>query len=83
MTNPTHQICTREDFIRFLQDLATQYRTDPASWENQDLESFLEAMAAYARDIDGFYKNLKLEENPDEPSWRVFSDILLGATIYE
>jgi hypothetical protein len=71
-------IVTREDFIAFLSDFAA----GSATWENNDLGSFLAAMKAWTEDMDGYYRNMGLPL-PDAPNWRVFADILNGASIYE
>lgn len=81
------QVSDRTSFIRFLHLLVADYNTNKQKWENKDLSSFLEAMTRYTEDIDGYYKNLEKELgeqiNPDVPSFRVFADILRGATVYE
>jgi hypothetical protein len=69
--------------VRFVKDLLHDYRTEGGGWENHDLESFLEALAAYTQDIDGYYENEGIDVNPNEPSWRLFSDMLYGARMYE
>ncbi|WP_442857041.1 DUF7660 family protein [Arthrobacter sp. YN] len=57
-------------------------RQDPEGWENADLESFLEAMSAWTRDMDGYFMN-RGEPVPDVPSWQLFAQMLLAAKIYE
>ncbi len=73
---------SREDFILFARALLKDYREDRASWENQDLEAFLDAIAAWAGDMDGFYLN-RQEATPAQPSWKVLAQILLAAKFYE
>jgi hypothetical protein len=50
---------------------------------SQTLPDFLEALGAYTADIQGYYDNTKQNINADTPDWRTFSDIFLGAKIYE
>jgi hypothetical protein len=78
-----NQLNSRDDLAQFIKDMHSDFRTNGREWENQDLESFLEALAAYAKDIDGYYKNENIPEDPDKPSWRLFSDMLYGARMYE
>ena len=70
---------SRADFVRFICELQKHYK----KWENNDLPSFLEALSAYAADVDGYYMNMELDIDADLPSWRVFADIFKGATMYE
>lgn len=74
---------TREQFIAFLEELKTDFHTNKDKWENTTIDSYLEAMARYAQDIQGYYDNSGQNVNADSPDWKTFSDILKGATIYE
>jgi len=51
------------------------------------LGDFLEALATYAVDVEGYYYNLaksgREKVATDLAAWRVFADILRGATVYE
>ncbi|WP_417352101.1 hypothetical protein [Flavobacterium alkalisoli] len=77
------QITSRKDFVEFLKLLHKYYTSKPENWENNTLESFLEALSAYAVDIPGAHKNTKQDRNPDIADWQVFADILRGAIAYE
>ena len=79
----TSAIHSRQDFVAFLNHLLLDYQRNGKEWENQNLGDFLESLAAYATDIDGYYQNMSLPVDADSPSWRVFADMLRGATIYE
>ena len=79
----TSAISCRQDFIIFLQQLRSDYLKNGEDWENQNLGNFLEALSAYAADIHGVYRNWSIAVDADSASWRVFADILRGATIYE
>jgi hypothetical protein len=83
----TAQINSRESFVQFLNKLQADYQQHGKAWENQTLGDFLEALSRYAEDIDGYYSNLSRiggeSINADSASWRVFADMLRGATIYE
>lgn len=54
-----------------------------AKWENKTLKDFLEAMAAYTEDVQGYYNNRKLGINADLATWENFKTILEGAAVYE
>jgi len=76
------KIQTREDFISFLRSLKKDYLENLKSWENKDIGAFLEAMASWMEDMDGFYINQRLPV-PKNPDWKVFADILMGGKLYE
>ncbi|WP_330441756.1 DUF7660 family protein [Flavobacterium sp. C4GT6] len=77
------QITSRKDFVEFLKLLHKYYASKPEDWENNTLESFLEALSAYADDIPKYYKNTKQDRSPETADWQVFADMLKGAIVYE
>jgi hypothetical protein len=77
------KITDRQTFIQFLDLLRKDFLDNPESWENKTLPYFLEALSAYTKDIQGYYDNMKLNVNADEPNWSTFADIFKGAKIYE
>lgn len=76
------KIKTKEEFTNFLKYLYEDYKNNHDSWENKDLEKFLEALIAYSKDIDGFYQNKGIEYD-GSASWQAFADLLNGARSYE
>lgn len=66
------KIQTKQDFLTFIQKIIVDFHENKEEWENVNLDDFLEAMYRYCNDKEF-----------DEPSWKVFADILLGASIYE
>ena len=83
----TAHIGSRKGFVQFLDKLHAEYQQNGKAWENQTLGDFLEALSRYVEDIEGYYSNLSHSGgesiNADFASWRVFADMLRGATIYE
>lgn len=75
-------IRSREDFIRFTRALVRDLDQAPHEWENNDLRSFLEAMAAWTEAMDGWYRNVG-ETMPVTPSWKTLGQILAAAKVYE
>ncbi|REE60837.1 hypothetical protein BX257_3390 [Streptomyces sp. 3212.3] len=51
-------------------------------WENAGLASFLEALAGWIDDADGWYTNSGLEMPPGG-DWKFFARALQAATVYE
>lgn len=53
--------------------------------ENNTVESYLDAVASWVEDMDGYYENMGIanEVRLDTMNWRVLADILIAATMYE
>lgn len=75
-------VVTREDFVVFVRELSKDYRLNTQSWENKDTGAFLEALAAWVEDMDGFYQH-QGQPVPDKPDWKHVADMLMAATVYE
>lgn len=73
---------SKEDFLRFVQQLILDCRSSPEQWVNKDLESYFEAMESWVANIEQYYINMKMPV-PQKINWRVFADILIAATMYE
>ena len=74
---------SRADLAAFVEALARDSSRNRAGWENVDLGRYLEAVAAWINDMDGYYDNLRGEPAPETPSWRTLARILATASIYE
>ena len=74
---------TREDFLAFLRALAKQAAQEGHTWENATISDFLEALAAWAADADGYYGNITTQLDLSRPSWRFFAEMLSAARGYE
>lgn len=70
------EVQTREDFIAFTQWLYQDFMENKADWKNQDLESFLGALARYVEDT------LTGRDKDREFSLELMAEILLAATRY-
>lgn len=73
----------RKSFIELIHLLREDLINDSSTWENKTLPDFLEALGRYAEDIQGYYINTNQNYNADEANWKVFSDLLIGASMYE
>ena len=73
---------TKQDFVNFVGVLLEDYKTNPSNWENRTLEDFLEAMQRWTEDMEGYYLYNKINLPNDIP-WRIFTDILMAAKMYE
>ncbi len=75
-------VSSREEFVAFVRSLQRSLRVEPGQWENVQLADYLEAMAAWAEDMDGYFANSGLPM-PQQPSWQLFAQILAAARRYE
>ena len=78
----TNNIRSREDFVAFVKALSKDFHDNPQSWENRNLEQFLEALGGWVEDMDGYYLNQNIPV-PQQPSWTVVADMLMAAKMYE
>ncbi|HEY0501794.1 MAG TPA: hypothetical protein VGD48_39020 [Kutzneria sp.] len=53
----------------------------PANWDNHTVPIYLEALAGWLGDCEGYYRNRKVPVPWN--SWQVVQDALRAATIYE
>lgn len=53
----TEKINSREDLASFIEDLQKDLQNNPSNWANRNLASYLEAITAWLRDMDGFLFN--------------------------
>lgn len=77
------KVTDRQSFVKFINLLRQDFVDTPENWENKKLDTFLEAVSAYAEDIQGYYDNTNQKINADNPSWQTFADIFKGASVYE
>jgi len=73
----------RQSFIKFLDLFRQDLLQHPETWENKTLPDFLEALASYAEDIQGYYDNTNANVDAEKAAWSTFADIFKGAKVYE
>jgi len=71
------------DFQRFLSELERNLQSRPKDWDNDSLKDYLNGMQMFAQDIKGYYQNNYPKIDPQQPSWRIFADILLAGRVYD
>ena len=74
---------TRQDLARFIEALLLDLKDNSEAWENPELERYLDALAAWTANMDGYFRNVLGQPAPEQPSWKVFGYMLLAARIYE
>ncbi|MEU5707116.1 DUF7660 family protein [Streptomyces flaveolus] len=82
MTTSPDSVGSREDLAAFVRSLHHSHAEEGSSWENADLPSFLEALAAWIDDAEGWYSNTG-RELPPGGDWTFFARALQAATVYE
>jgi hypothetical protein len=73
---------TREDLAGFVLALREDLRSHPNEWENDTLDRFLEAFAAWCVDLVGYFHN-RGENVPEQPDWNLVGHMLIAASTYE
>lgn len=76
------RIATRSDLARFISELRADLRANSRAWENESLESYLEAASAWLNDTDSFPAG-RCGSTGECPTWSDFGRILLAAKFYE
>ena len=71
---------TKADFICFIELLINDLKS--TEWANNSLESYLQAMANWTEDMEGYYHNNNLPVS-QKIDWKVFANILISAKMYE
>lgn len=77
------KVTDRQTFIKFIDLLRQDLIDNPASWGNNKLDTFLDALSSYTENMQGYYDNMKLNVNMDKADWQTFADIFKSATMYE
>ena len=81
-TEIVDDINNKEDFLKFMGLLLENLKNNPDEWENKSLKSYLDAIAAWIENMEGYYQNID-QTIPNNINWKVFADILTAATMYE
>ena len=81
MTEPS-QVRSRTELLTFVRKLHERYVADRDAWENNSLDRFLEALAAWIDDLPGWFRN-RGQDEPEQPDWGLVADMLTAATMYE
>lgn len=68
----TQNVSSKYEFIEFLKLLKRNLEEKPEEWENDDITSFIEGLSGYS--VGSIH---------EVPSWKLFSEILLAARVYE
>lgn len=62
--------------------LIIDLKNNSYEWSNNNLSEYLETIANWTEDMDGYYINNNLPI-PENVNWKVFGTILLAEKMYE
>lgn len=69
----------KEGFVKFLELFLADFKNSSDDWENVELGNYFEAMAAFLEDST----DESLNKIDFTPSWSLFAQIMLAASVYE
>ncbi|MGI5478738.1 DUF7660 family protein [Streptomyces lavendofoliae] len=77
---PDDEVHTREELVAFVRSLHQDCLARGHEWENQTLDRFLEALAAWMEDSPGCLRSQRMPQGGD---WTYLAKALQAATLYE
>ncbi|SEI49148.1 hypothetical protein SAMN05216327_1023 [Dyadobacter sp. SG02] len=77
-----NEITNKEDFVSFMELLLSNLNSNPEEWANKNLSEYLEGIAGWTEDMEGYYQNNNIPF-PENINWKVFANILIAAKMYE
>ena len=80
MVEKINSITCKEDFIEFLQNLATDYTDNNDAWENKTIPDYLEQISSWIEDFADSPANDIAWENVD---FQILARMLYMGKIYE
>jgi hypothetical protein len=78
----TSHVATADDLAGVIHAMVNDLRKHKDDWANTSLDAFLDALATSVEDIEQRYA-ARGEAVPDQPSWRLFAELLVAASGYE
>lgn len=76
------EVKSRQDFAAFLRILVEDLEANKANWENDILETYLEAFSGWVDDMEGVFLNSG-EPMPKDFDWKLLARMFLAARNYE
>ncbi|WP_456300754.1 DUF7660 family protein [Streptomyces herbicida] len=77
-----HSVHDRQSLSAFLAAVSRDFQEDPERWENREISTFLEAMAAWVMDCDEIFRR-NGESIPSNEAWATVAKVVAAARIYE
>lgn len=82
LSDMVYKINSKDDLIKFLEQLILDFKNNLDTWENSNLENYLEAMQSWLEDIEGWENNCNIDISKITP-WQLIGYILLASKMYE
>jgi hypothetical protein len=79
----TLKVIDKATFSIFVEEMLKELKKENMNWENSKTENYIESIVSYSEKIDGYYQNMNFTTSAETPTWRIFAQILKGASIYE
>lgn len=76
------EVRSRDDLIRYLDGLVQAISDNQHKVENIRTEDFIEALAAWIADMDGYFAN-QGAESPREATWQLMAMAITAGLVYE
>jgi len=73
------QVFDKKSFIDFIRLFYDDYQDNKSEWTNSDLDSFISSMERFLVDSN----SESFAPIDYTPSWKLFAQVLLAASIYE
>lgn len=77
-----NKIADKEGFVSFVELLVLDLKNNPEGWTNNTLSDYLESIASWTEDMEGYYQNNNIPI-PKNVDWKIFANILIAAKMYE
>jgi hypothetical protein len=71
------QVVSRADFVRFVEAMRTDLKTNPDEWESLTLDDFLESLGAWVND------SAHMPTDTSKPVWWTMAQTIFAAKVYE
>jgi hypothetical protein len=77
------QVRSRDQLIGHIFHLMDDFDGAGDHWQNQDIYTFLQAMAAWLNDCEGYYRNVGQAVDVERASWQLLADAFSAGAVYQ
>lgn len=76
------RVDSREDFIKFLNELRHDKEQCNEEWENVEITSYLGGICSWVEDMDGYFEKMNIDM-PTDIDWKFIATLFYVGKIYE
>lgn len=73
---------SKEEFMKFLDELRCDNEQREAEWENKDIKAYLEGVHSWVDDMEGYFRNMDMDI-PKNIDWKFIATLFYAGKIYE